>query len=115
MAGELHARTGLRVDVGNDANLGAIAEHRFGVARGIDDFVYVMLSDGVGAGLAAVRHHGLLTSPPRGDVPAPVRPPGAPAPAANALMIGGAATGATAQVEPAAVGGRRPQNVSGGT
>ena len=51
VAGELHRRTGLPVDVGNDANLGAIAEHRFGVARGVDDFVYVMLSDGVGAGL----------------------------------------------------------------
>ena len=51
VAGELHSRTGLRVDVDNDANLGAIAEHRFGVARGVDDFVYVMLSDGVGAGL----------------------------------------------------------------
>lgn len=51
VAGELSASTGLRVDVGNDANLGAIAEHRFGAARGVDDFVYVMLSDGVGAGL----------------------------------------------------------------
>ena len=51
VAGELSGRTGLPVEVGNDANLGAIAEHRFGAARGVDDFVYVMLSDGVGAGL----------------------------------------------------------------
>jgi len=51
VARELHRWTGLRVEVGNDANLGAIAEHRYGVARGVDDFVYVMLSDGVGAGL----------------------------------------------------------------
>ena len=47
----LGACTELRVEIGNDANLGTIAEQRFGVARGIDDFVYVMLSDGVGAGL----------------------------------------------------------------
>lgn len=51
IAAEMAARTGLRVKLGNDANLGAIAEHRFGVAQNIDDFVYVMLSDGVGAGL----------------------------------------------------------------
>jgi len=51
VAGELGRRTGLPVEVGNDANLGAIAEHRFGAAQGIDDLVYVMLSDGVGAGL----------------------------------------------------------------
>ena len=48
---ELTQRTGLRVELGNDANLGAIAEHRFGIAQNVDDFVYVMLSDGVGAGL----------------------------------------------------------------
>lgn len=51
VAGELGRRTGLAVEVGNDANLGAIAEHRFGAAQGVDDLVYVMLSDGVGAGL----------------------------------------------------------------
>lgn len=51
IAAELGRRTGLPVALGNDANLGAIAEHRFGVAQGVDDFVYVMLSDGVGAGL----------------------------------------------------------------
>lgn len=51
VAGELERRTGLAVEIGNDANLGAIAEHRFGAAQGIDDVVYVMLSDGVGAGL----------------------------------------------------------------
>ncbi|WP_375482180.1 ROK family protein [uncultured Jatrophihabitans sp.] len=51
VAAELTRRTGLHVEIGNDANLGAIAEHRFGVAQDVDDFVYVMLSDGVGAGL----------------------------------------------------------------
>lgn len=48
---ELARRTGFRVEIGNDANLGAMAEQRFGVAQHVDDFVYVMLSDGVGAGL----------------------------------------------------------------
>ncbi|WP_139102795.1 ROK family protein, partial [Acinetobacter baumannii] len=51
LQGELSRATGLRVVVDNDANLGALAEHRLGVARQIEDFVYVMLSDGVGAGL----------------------------------------------------------------
>jgi predicted NBD/HSP70 family sugar kinase len=51
VVGTLHGITGLRVEVGNDANLGAIAERRYGAAQGVDDFVYVMLSDGVGAGL----------------------------------------------------------------
>ena len=51
VASDLQRRTGLRVEVGNDANLGAIAERRFGAAQGADHFLYVMLSDGVGAGL----------------------------------------------------------------
>lgn len=51
VAGEWRDRLGLPVHVGNDANLGAVAEWTFGAGRGVDDFVYVMLSDGVGAGL----------------------------------------------------------------
>lgn len=51
LAGEITRRTGFPVAIGNDANLGAVAEHRFGVAQGVDDLVYVMVSDGVGAGL----------------------------------------------------------------
>jgi predicted NBD/HSP70 family sugar kinase len=51
VAAELRRRTGLSVVVGNDANLGAIAERRFGVAQNVDHLVYVMLSDGVGGGL----------------------------------------------------------------
>jgi predicted NBD/HSP70 family sugar kinase len=42
---------GLPVHVGNDANLGALAEWRMGAATAADDLVYVMLSEGVGAGL----------------------------------------------------------------
>jgi predicted NBD/HSP70 family sugar kinase len=51
VAEELHRRLGLAVYVGNDANLGAVAEWMFGAGRGVDDFVYVMLSDGIGSGI----------------------------------------------------------------
>jgi predicted NBD/HSP70 family sugar kinase len=51
-AGELAERTGTRVLVENDANLGALGEHRFGAGRGRQSLVYVMLSESsVGAGL----------------------------------------------------------------
>jgi predicted NBD/HSP70 family sugar kinase len=48
---ELGCALGLPVHLGNDANLGAIAEWTFGAGRGHDDLVYVMMADGVGAGL----------------------------------------------------------------
>ncbi|MCW2944674.1 MAG: family transcriptional regulator [Actinoallomurus sp.] len=51
IAARLRHEVGLPVYVGNDANLGAMAEWTFGVGRGADDLIYVMLSDGVGAGL----------------------------------------------------------------
>ncbi|SDO55296.1 ROK family transcriptional regulator [Actinacidiphila guanduensis] len=51
VAEELDRRLGLPVYVGNDANLGAVAEWMFGAGRGVDDFVYVMLSDGIGSGI----------------------------------------------------------------
>ncbi|MGZ4437269.1 MAG: ROK family protein [Nocardioides sp.] len=44
-------RLGLDVRVENDANLGALAEHRRGAGRGHDNLVYVKASSGVGAGL----------------------------------------------------------------
>lgn len=42
---------GVVVHTENDANLGAIAEHRHGVARGTDSSVFVKASSGVGAGI----------------------------------------------------------------
>ena len=36
--------------VDNDANLGALAEHWWGAARGIDDFAYVKVATGLGSG-----------------------------------------------------------------
>jgi predicted NBD/HSP70 family sugar kinase len=50
-AEELSKRLKLPVDVENDANLGARAEQAFGAGRGIDDFIYVILRAGIGAGL----------------------------------------------------------------
>jgi predicted NBD/HSP70 family sugar kinase/biotin operon repressor len=47
----LSRRLGLRVEIDNDANLGALAEASFGAARGLSDIVYVRLGSGVGAGL----------------------------------------------------------------
>jgi len=45
------ARFGCPVHIDNDANLGALAEHRVGVAQSVDDLVFVKVSSGVGAGL----------------------------------------------------------------
>ena len=39
------------VSLGNDADLGALAEHRRGAAVGIDDLVYLSGNVGVGAGV----------------------------------------------------------------
>jgi len=51
-AGEaLSRRLQLPVQVDNDANLGARAEHSFGAGRGADDMVYVQLRAGIGAGI----------------------------------------------------------------
>jgi predicted NBD/HSP70 family sugar kinase len=44
--------TGIATSVGNDATLGAIAEHLFGAARGVDDVVYLNGgASGIGGGL----------------------------------------------------------------
>jgi predicted NBD/HSP70 family sugar kinase len=51
VAQALTTRLGCPAQLGNDANLGALAEATFGAGRGIDNLVYVMLSAGVGAGL----------------------------------------------------------------
>jgi predicted NBD/HSP70 family sugar kinase len=48
LAGEV---LGVRVRVDNDANLGALAEDRWGAGRGAENVAYVKLSDGVGSGL----------------------------------------------------------------
>src|SRR5512143_2297507 len=45
------AYTGLRVFIENDANAAAIAEHLFGVARNLHDFLFIFAGVGLGGGL----------------------------------------------------------------
>jgi predicted NBD/HSP70 family sugar kinase len=48
----VESEVGMPVAVGNDASLGALAEHLFGAARGIDDVVYLNGgASGIGGGL----------------------------------------------------------------
>jgi glucokinase len=47
----LTEQLGVPVTVGNDANLAALAEHRFGAGQGIDHLVYFTVSTGIGAGV----------------------------------------------------------------
>lgn len=47
----LEGMLGVRVFVGNDANLGALAERWWGNCQDVDDFVFVKMATGVGAGL----------------------------------------------------------------
>jgi predicted NBD/HSP70 family sugar kinase len=47
----LRDRLGVRVEVENDANLGALAESVLGAGRGCSEMAYVMMSSGVGGGL----------------------------------------------------------------
>jgi len=47
----LETMLGCQCLIEHDANLGALAEHRRGRGRGTQDFVYVTVSTGIGAGL----------------------------------------------------------------
>ncbi len=47
----LRQRFGVPVFVDNDANLGALAERWWGAGREVDDFAYIKVATGVGAGL----------------------------------------------------------------
>jgi predicted NBD/HSP70 family sugar kinase len=48
---ELEQRLGMPVSVENDINLAALGEQWQGVARGVDDFVFLSVGTGLGAGL----------------------------------------------------------------
>ncbi len=52
--------TRIRATVENDVNLAALGEHARGAAQGVDDFIFVALGTGVGAGIfmKGVLHHG---------------------------------------------------------
>jgi glucokinase len=47
------ARLGRAVELANDADAAAVAEHRLGAARGIDEFVMVTLGTGIGGGVVS--------------------------------------------------------------
>ncbi|MFC5139231.1 ROK family protein [Actinomycetospora rhizophila] len=51
LAGRVSEHLGVPSSVDNDATLGTLAEQRWGALRGIDDGIFLKLSDGVGAGL----------------------------------------------------------------
>ena len=48
---ELEARLGLPIMLENDINLAALGERWLGVARGVDDFVFLSVGTGMGAGI----------------------------------------------------------------
>jgi glucokinase len=48
---EMHARLGVPVFIDNDANVAALAEHRFGVAKGTRDVVMLTIGTGIGGGV----------------------------------------------------------------
>jgi predicted NBD/HSP70 family sugar kinase len=50
-AAELEGRLGVPVVVGNDADMGAVGERAYGAAQGLDDFLYIKASHGIGAGI----------------------------------------------------------------
>ena len=50
-AAELEARLGERITLENDVNLAALGERRLGIAQGVDDFMFLSVGTGLGAGL----------------------------------------------------------------
>src|SRR5207302_376929 len=48
---EIEDRIGVSVTVENDVNLAALGERSLGVAHGVDDFVFLSVGTGLGAGL----------------------------------------------------------------
>jgi predicted NBD/HSP70 family sugar kinase len=48
---ELADRLGLPVTIDNDINLAALGERWLGIARGVDDFVFLSIGTGLGAGI----------------------------------------------------------------
>ncbi|WP_293912138.1 ROK family transcriptional regulator [Deinococcus sp.] len=51
IAADLSALLGIPTLAENDANLGALAEYRFGAHRGVRDLLYLKLGTGIGAGV----------------------------------------------------------------
>ncbi|MYD97083.1 MAG: ROK family protein [Gammaproteobacteria bacterium] len=51
LASMLRQRLGMSAVVGNDANLAALGEHRYGAGRRVQDLVFLAVSTGIGAGI----------------------------------------------------------------
>lgn len=47
----LHRELGISIRMGNDANMGALGESRYGAGRGLSDFAYLKVGSGIGCGL----------------------------------------------------------------
>lgn len=47
----LEAEFGVQTYLGNEVNLCALAERRYGLAQGVDDFIYITIEAGIGAGI----------------------------------------------------------------
>ncbi len=47
----MQSRLGVPVFVGNDANVAALGEHRFGAGAGADHMIYITVSTGIGGGI----------------------------------------------------------------
>lgn len=51
LADILHRAFKVAVYLNNDANLAALAEHRFGAGQGVSDLIYLTISTGIGGGI----------------------------------------------------------------
>jgi len=60
----LEQELGIPVGVENDTNLAAVGEHAKGVARGVENFLFIAMGTGVGAGIfmRGALHHGMSWS-----------------------------------------------------
>lgn len=47
----LHRTFKVPIHLNNDANLAALAEHRFGAGQGVNDLIYLTISTGIGGGI----------------------------------------------------------------
>jgi glucokinase len=52
----LERNFGAQCNVENDANAGAVAEHRYGAGRGADDMIFLTMGTGLGAGIIIDGH-----------------------------------------------------------
>lgn len=75
LLGPIREGLGVPVAVDTDVGAAAVAEHRWGAGRGVDDLVYITVGSGIGAGLIidGKVHHG-AGHPEAGHMPVRRRP-----------------------------------------